>query len=103
MKVEESELLKWKFYAKQKNMHLSDVIKSLMRDEELPISIPVRKEAKRKYSNVDPLLLRELNAIGNNINQISTRINIGNRFNVLIHLREIELNLERVLDAHQIH
>jgi len=44
-----------------------------MHGEELPKSVPVKKEPKRTYTKVDPKLLREINAIGNNINQISRR------------------------------
>lgn len=103
MKVDEALLKKWHHFAKSKQMHLSDVIKRLMSAEELPETVPVKKEVKRKYSNVDPKLLIALNAIGNNINQISTRINMEQKFDAVVQLSAIEQQLERVLDAHQIH
>jgi len=103
MKVEPSVLVKWHYFAKSKQMHLSDVIKRLMNAEELPETVPVEKPPKRNYSNVDPKLLFELNAIGNNINQISRRINEGQKFDAVIELSSIEQQLERVLNAHQIH
>jgi len=74
-----------------------------MNAEELPETVPVKKPPKRNYSNVDPKLLFELNAIGNNINQISRRINEGQKFDAVIELSSIEQQLERVLNAHQIH
>jgi hypothetical protein len=83
-------------------MHLSDVIKRLMNGEELPETVPVKKEVKRRYSTVDPDLLRAINAIGSNLNQISTRVNMEQKFDVVTQLRAIELDLERLLHAHQI-
>lgn len=103
MKVDPDTLQKWKHFAKSKQMHLSDVIKRLMNGEELPETVPVKKEVKRRYSTVDPELLRAINAIGSNINQISTRINMEQKFDAVIQLKAIEQHLERLLDAHQIH
>ena len=103
MKVEEVQLQKWHHFAKEKQMPLSDVIKKLMSDEKLPESYPVKKEVKRKYSDVNPKLLIALNAIGNNINQISTRINMQQKFDVVVQLSSIEQQLEKVLNAHKIH
>lgn len=102
MKVDEELLKKWHYLAKSKKMHLSDVIKFKMSDEKLPESVPVKKVPQRKYSRVDPDLLFELNAIGNNINQISTRINMGQKFDVLVQLVAIEEQLTRVLNANKI-
>ena len=103
MKVEPELLAKWHHFAKSKNKPLSDIIKLLMRGEELPQSVPVKKEPKHKYPKVDPKLLREINAIGNNLNQISRRINEGQKFDAVIELSAIEQQLERVLNAHQVH
>ena len=103
MKVEPELLAKWHHFAKSKNKPLSDIIKLLMSGEELPKSVPVKKEPNRKYTQVDPLLLREINAIGNNINQISRRINEGQKFDAVIELSSIERQLEHLLNAHQIH
>lgn len=103
MKVDEALLKKWHHFARSKQMHLSDVIKRLMSDEDLPETVPVKKEVKRRYSTVDPELLRAVNSIGSNINQISTRINMNQKFDVVLQLSLIEQNLERLLDAHKIH
>ena len=102
MKVDEETLIAWHEFAKSKQMHLSNVIKRLMNSEELPKNIRGKKEPKRRYSDVNPLLLRELNAIGNNINQISRRINEHQKFDAIILLISIEQQLERVLDAYEI-
>lgn len=104
MKVDEMTLASWHEFAKSKQMHLSNVIKRLMSNEELPKNIRLKKEPKRRYSKVNPLLLRELNAIGNNINQISRHMNTyeHEKFDAIILLSCIEQQLERVLHAHEI-
>jgi len=61
------------------------------------------KKRKRKYSDVNPLLIREINAIGNNLNQISRRVNENQKFDVVVELASIEAQLESLLNAHQIH
>lgn len=103
MKVEPELLSQWHQFAKSKQMHLSDVIKRLMNSEELPESVTVKKPRKRKYSDVNPLLIREINAIGNNLNQISRRVNENQKFDVVVELASIEAQLESLLNAHQIH
>ena len=74
-----------------------------MNAEELPETVPVKKTRKRKYSDVNPLLIREINAIGNNLNQISRRVNENQKFDVVVELASIEAQLESLLNAHQIH
>ena len=64
MKVEPSILEKWHYFAKSKQMHLSDVIKRLMNAEELPETVPLKKPPKRNY--VAPQRLK---------NQLSAREN----------------------------
>jgi len=103
MKVDPELLKKWHYLAKSKNKPLSDIIKLLMSGEELPQTVPIKKEPKRTYSNVDPKLLREINAIGNNLNQISRRINERQKFDAVIELSTIERQLEKLLNAYQIH
>ena len=103
MKVEPELLAKWHHFAKSKNKPLSDIIKLLMNSEDLPESVPVKTTPKRKYADVDPKLLREINAIGNNLNQISRKLNEGQKFDAIIELSSIEQQLERLLHAHKIH
>ena len=103
MKVKAEVLASWHQFAKSRNKPLSDIIKLLMSNQKLPKKVKIRQQSKRKYSAVDPTLLFEINAIGNNINQLSRRVNEGQKFDVLIVLKSIEQQLERLLDAHQIH
>ena len=103
MKVAPELLKKWHHFAKSKEMPLSDVIKKLMNGEKLPENVPPKKEPKRKFSNVDPILIREINAIGNNLNQISRRVNEGQKFDAIIHLQSIEKQLEKLINANQVH
>ncbi|MBD3806839.1 MobC family plasmid mobilization relaxosome protein [Sulfuricurvum sp.] len=101
MKVNETELRRWQKFAKSKGKPLSDIIKMIMRGQELPADAPIKKTPKRKYTTVDPNLLFEINAIGNNLNQIARRVNQGDKFDVLLLLVAIEKKLERLLNAHQ--
>ena len=103
MRVEQELLDKWHKFAKLRNKPLSDIIKLLMSNQKLPKKVKQRDEPKRTYSTVSPKLLFEINAIGNNINQISRRINEEQKFDVLIELKSIEQQLERLLNAHKIY
>jgi mRNA-degrading endonuclease RelE of RelBE toxin-antitoxin system len=103
IRVEPDVLAKWHEFAGKKNKPLSEIIKLLMSNQKLPKKVKQRQEAKRNYSIVDPKLLFEINAIGNNINQISRRVNEYQKFDVLIELQSIEQQLERLLNAHKIH
>ncbi|MGC9351823.1 MAG: MobC family plasmid mobilization relaxosome protein [Sulfurovum sp.] len=103
MKVDEVELRRWHKFAKKKGKPLSDIIKMMMRGQELPADAPIKKTPpKRKYTNVDPDLLFEINAIGNNLNQISRRVNQGEKFDVLPTLVAMEAHLSELVNAHQV-
>jgi len=102
MKVEPKILAKWHQFAKSKNRPLSDIIKLLMSGEELPATVMQKKEPKKTYSKVDPNLIRAINAIGNNLNQISRKVNEHQKFDVLIELKSIEQQMEQLLNASQI-
>jgi len=97
MKVEPKILARWHQFAKSKNIYLSDVIKKLMSGQELPDDVPIKREINRRYSKVDPQLLREINMIGSNLNQIARGVNQGEKLDVIIHLNIIEKQLEKVL------
>lgn len=59
----------------------------------------------RKFTPVDPGLLRQLSRLGNNLNQIARRVNQGGfdaSFDLLKELLIIERRLKQVQDAHQI-
>jgi hypothetical protein len=102
MKVEPNILAQWHQFAKSKNRPLSDIIKLLMSGEELPATVIDKKEPKKTYSKVDPNLIRAINAIGNNLNQISRKVNEHQKFDVLIELKSIEQQMEQLLNASQI-
>jgi len=107
MKVDEDELSRWKFFAQNRQMHLSDDIKKLMRGEKLPDVVPPKKRPKRKYSDVNPELIVAINRIGGNLNQITKRVNDrraweNQKVDVVMQLSVIEQQLERLLDAHKI-
>jgi len=96
MKVEESMLKKWHQFAKSRREPLSDIIKKLMTDGKLP--------RVKNTKKVDTTLMRELNAIGNNINQIARAINSNKDINIETNvlLVMIEQQLKDLLDAHKI-
>ena len=95
MKVTESEKEEWQFLAKSHQVSLSELIRQKLKN--------VKSVKKRKVKTVDPELLRAINSIGNNLNQISRRVNENQKFDVVVELSSIEQQLERVLNAHKIH
>jgi len=95
MKVAESEKEEWQLLAKSHQVSLSELIREKLKN--------VKSVKKRKVKTVDPELLRAINSIGNNLNQISRRVNENQKFDVVVELSSIEQQLERVLNAHKIH
>ena len=95
MKVTQSEKSEWQILAKSYGVSLSELVR-----QKLSLSKPVKK---KRVKTVDPKLLRAINAIGNNLNQISRRINEQQKFDAVVELASIEEKLERVLNAHKIH
>jgi predicted transcriptional regulator len=100
MKVEENQYLKYKDFAKSKNKPLSKIIKMLLDDQPIPENVIEKKEPKRVYNKVNPELIRQISAIGNNLNQIARRLNQKEEFDVVLHLHYIEKQLQEILDAH---
>ena len=100
IKVSEEEKKEWHKKASSFGVPLSRLIRDFMSDVELP------KQNKIKPKPVpvaDPKLLFQISAIGNNMNQISRRVNEGERFDVVLELSAIEEKLEKILNAHKIH
>lgn len=95
MKVTEEEKAAWQDLANSHNCSLAELVRQKLND--------TKPKKIQKIKIVDPALLRELNAIGNNINQISKRINEKQKFDAIILLASIEEKLERLLNAHKIH
>ena len=99
MKVDEAEKEKWQKLAASYNMSLSELIRNRLNNLEMP---PQPKKRKIKTPKVDPELIRQVAAIGNNLNQIARRVNQGEKFDIVIELRSIEIQLERLLNANTI-
>ena len=95
MKVTDAEKLEWQTLAKSHKMSLSELVRQNLNQ--------TKPKKAHHAKTVDPELLRAINAIGNNLNQISRRINEGQKFDAVIELASIEDKLERVLHAHKIH
>jgi len=98
MKIPQSKLLKYKKLAELHDLPLSQLIQKLLDGQDLP-----KRVRPRKVPTADPELVRQIAAIGNNLNQIARRINRGDKFDVVPHLLTIEYALKDLLDAHQIH
>ena len=95
MKVTDDEKLSWHDIAKSHHLSLSELIRQKLNN--------TKPKKSHRIKTVDPELLREINAIGNNLNQISRRINQNQKFDVVLALSSIEVQLERILNAHQIY
>lgn len=85
------ELAKWKEHAGQHNLSLSSYVRSCL-----------NKGPKMSHIvNVDPVFVRQLAAIGNNLNQIAKRVNISlsakDRFMIEQVLIAIRHDLEQML------
>lgn len=95
MKVTDTEKSTWHDIAKSHQMSLAELVRQKLNS--------TKPKKHHRVKTVDPELLIEINAIGNNINQIARRINQNQKFDVLLELSSIEAKLERILNAHQIH
>lgn len=95
--------------AKEQGVTLSDVLRAhLTADEAKPLGKAVpRKRAKlAKVSGADPMLLRQLVGMANNLNQIARSANISSKtaqpldmISLLITLKSIEKNIEKLSEA----
>jgi len=97
MKVTDTEKSTWHDIAKSHHLSLSELIRQKLNNTK------TKPKKSHRIKTVDPELLREINAIGNNINQIARRINEGQKFDAVLELQSIEAKLEKLLNAHQIH
>ncbi len=98
MKVNELEKKRWQQIAKSRGVSLAELIRRYL--DGLPI--PQKKRQSKPVIKVDTDLLFQLSGIGNNLNQISRRVNQGDRFDVVMALHLIEILLERLLHAHEV-
>ena len=95
MKVTNAEKSEWQTLAKSHKLSLSELVRQKLND--------TKPKKMHRAKTVDPELLRAINAIGNNLNQISRRINEQQKFDAIVELQSIEAKLESVLNAHQIY
>ena len=61
--------------ASDAGLSLSDFVREKVDSVQVTGIAPAPKKTRRSYTTVDPELLREINLIGNNLNQISRRVN----------------------------
>ena len=98
MKIPQSKLENYKELAARFDLPLSQLIQKVLDRQELP-----KRVRPKKVPTADPELVRQVAAIGNNLNQIARRLNSGDKFDVVPHLVAIEDQLEQLLNAHQVH
>jgi len=98
MKIPQSKLDRYKLAAKSYALPLSQLIQKLLESQPLP-----KRVRQKPTPKVDPELVFQVAAIGNNLNQIARRVNQGDKFDVVPHLVAIEDQLEQLLNAHQVH
>ena len=100
MKVDEVEKSRWQKLAKSFGVSLSELIRVQLDDLELPKQNKIKH---RQPPKVDPVLMRKISGATNNLNQISRRLNEGQKFDVAVELSSIDAQLELIRYAHQIH
>ena len=102
MKVTAEQLDRYHNLARAKGRSLSEIIRAYLDGEPLPDRPPRKIATHRPPPPVDPELIRQVAAIGNNLNQIGRSVNravIENeRISVLSSLSAIEQQLELLLD-----
>jgi hypothetical protein len=92
--------------AAAKNLTNSDVFRHYLDLAKVKPEGRVRRERARKsrddYNRADPQLMRELAAIGNNLNQLANGVNLSNVLGeplAIAHVLLILRSIERKLDA----
>lgn len=90
---------KWKSKAKFLGITLSDMVRQAVDKGE----IVGRRKCGRRYAPVDPLLIRQLASMGNNLNQIARKLNMGTDpdTDMLESVRGIEKGLKEILAKHK--
>lgn len=101
---------RWRSEAVASGLSLGDWVRHRVDAEHARITrLPTpqrRPKALGRVSGVDPALLRQLAAIGSNVNQIARALNtvapgnpLGGRIETLVTLRTIEQDLHAIADA----
>ena len=99
VKVSPDVYAKWKSKAKFLGITLSDMVRQAVDKGE----IVGRRKCGRRYAPVDPLLIRQLAGIGNNLNQIARKLNMGTDpdTDMLESVKKIEKRLKEILAKHK--
>lgn len=93
MKIDSQTLDEWKSKADAAGISVAELIRQSVAGQK------IRRTEKPAIKKADPALLRQIAAIGNNLNQIARRCNAGDRFDVLLELRSIEERLQELVEA----
>ncbi|WP_312283814.1 MobC family plasmid mobilization relaxosome protein [Candidatus Igneacidithiobacillus taiwanensis] len=96
----------WKSAAKASRLSLSDWVRMQVGTDKVPAvktgkPTPAKMPKRRPAPEADPQLIREVAALGNNLNQIARHLNSGGTYtqaSVLIPLLHIEQHLQEILD-----
>ena len=90
IKVSDDEIAEWRKIADLSSITMAEFVRIFFAKQQvLKVAMPPRK--------VDPALLREIGAIGNNLNQMSRKLNQGQKLDVLIRLNSIEGHLKQLV------
>jgi len=90
IKVSDDEIANWRKISNLSGMTMADFVRTFFEKQQ------VVKIAKPPIK-VDPALLREVGAIGNNLNQIARKLNEGQKIEVLITLTSIQNHLQHIV------
>jgi len=96
MKVDEKKLLEYHNLAKSYDLPLSRLIKDFLDGQDLPKVAPIKK---RKIPKADQDLIRQVAAIGNNLNQIARKVNRGEDLDLLILLQSIDQQISGLINV----
>lgn len=101
LRVSEAERDRWNKKARSAGLTLADYFRRLA-DEEPTNITPVGSKTPRKFTPVDPELIRHVSWVGNNLNQIARQINqagVTNAEQLHLDLLAIYRSLEKMKNA----
>ena len=93
----------WVIKANAEGISLANLIRRMLNSKEVQRK-PIPGSA-RNFTPADPALIRQVAAIGNNLNQIARVVNstgFTDSFEIIEHLLMIERKLNEVTDAYQV-
>jgi len=98
MRIPLSKYEKFKNMSKHFDMPLSKMFIQVL-DGELK-DVKKIKPKRKSLPKADPELLRQLAGIGNNLNQLTRRVNQGEKIEVLPYVITIEQKMEELIELH---